>query len=277
MDDTDVRPAYADLWEATLGTEWKFTDGVSTIINMQAMARNKQPRWRLVDPAYLTYWDPPAHPQDLRHQARGKPRGVLHRWDMRSAYLNAAGQVDLPYRQLTQTGPDGSGAGYYRVRVTRPQSEAMWLPRPDRTGCAWVTHPMMEIVRRTRHEIIDSYTTDDSGRILRPWAERWRDAIIAQPQLRPALKLGYASAVGLMGARSKGVYRPDWRHIIIAHVRASLTRRILAVETATGYRPYKVDVDSVWYDVLPGTYLMDIERPLGVGPNIGHMRYEGTE
>jgi hypothetical protein len=282
MTTVDERPAYADLWEATLGTEWKMTDGVSTLINMKAIARNKQPRWRLVDPAHLEYWSPPHHVQDLHHVTARKPdaRGDVHRWDMRSAYLAAAGMVNLPYRQLTpyRIWDHTADVGYYRVRITRDQAAQMFLPRPDRTGCVWVTHPMLDIVRRASHEIVEAWTSDDHGRILRPWSEGWRDAIIRCPLLRPALKLGYAQAVGLMGSRTKGIYRPDWRHIIIGHVRASVTRRIIAVQVATGLRPYKVDVDSVYYDVLPigaGRTVGTIDQALGVGPNIGNMRYEG--
>lgn len=277
-------PAYALAWESAVGTSWKMTDGVAALINMKAWAgEHKKPRWRLVDPAMVEYWQPPANILDLRWSRSHPPARPWRRWDMRAAYLNAMAQVQLPYRQLRATGPgvDGTAVGYYQVRMTLGQTHQLWLPRPDRKGCLWVTHDEMPTVRLGAHEIIDSWTSDDSGRILRNWAEHWRDVIEANPRLRQPLKMGYAQAVGLMGAKTQGVYRPDWRHFIIGFVRQSMRRRILAAERATGLQPVRIDVDSIWYDDAatldhPAT-MLGLTAALGVGDRIGQLRYEGIE
>lgn len=278
------RPDYADAWQAATGTVWTHTDGVSALIHMKSLARNKQPRWRLVDPGSLDYWEPPAPIVDIRwHRPRKAPAGPWHRWDMRAAYLNAIGQVELPYRQLKATGPlpAPAGPGYYRIAITAGQASQLYLPRPDRQGCIWLTGPEMDsTLRRANHEIIDSYTSDDNGRILRAWAEQWGQLIARHPQLAPAFKRGYAQAAGLMGAKSLGIYRPDWRHQFVGHVRASMRRRILWVADEHGHMPARIDVDSVWYsepEIGSGPAAMRVDWTLGTGPNNGQMRYEGME
>jgi hypothetical protein len=281
----EPRPPYADAWAELTGTEWKMTDGVSTLINLQALPRNKHPRWRLVDPAMVEYWQPPHNIVDLRWQRPHAPKGPRHRFDLRAAYLAAAAQVELPYRQLRLSGPHACGVGYYRVAITRAQTDQLWLPRPDRQGCIWVTHDELQAVRLGAHEIIDTCVAEDSGRILRTWAEKWRDCILRtygvpdRGPLRSALKNGYAQAFGLMGAKTQGVYRPDWRHLIVGYVRQAMRRRALNVRTALGVDPVRIDVDSIWYaqdEIKTGDWAV-LTAALGVGDRIGQMRYEGTE
>jgi hypothetical protein len=278
-----VRPDHADRWEEITGTRWTLTDGVSTVINMkEGVVRHKQPVWQMVNRNTLEFWDPPtATLHDIKWQRRGKPRATLHRWDMRSAYLNAAAQVTLPYGTPK---PDhlGFGVGYYRVRLTRPQAAEIYLPPPDRQGCLWATHELETAIGSIAHEVVDRWSDPaPGGRILRSWAEKWRDIILANPDMGPHLKRGYAEAIGLMGAKSPGIYRPDWRHMIIDYVRASMIRRVRNVQRELGFTPYKIDVDSVWYElpwptILPANDQAYIGAALGVGGRIGQMRYEGV-
>lgn len=273
------RPDYAPVWDRAVGTPWTLTDGVSAVMAMKSMPRNKQPRWQLVNQNTLEFWQPPAPIQDLRWRSRHKIRGELHRWDMRAAYLNAAAQVELPYGPLRPGLFKTDAAGYYLIRITGVQARQIFMPPPPRTGLVWVTHSMLPVLTSVAYELIDAWQSDDSGRILRSWAEQWRDLIGVHESIRPALKRGYAEAIGLMGAKTTGIYRPDWRHMIIDRVRASMIARMQRVElNYHGLRPYRIDVDSVWYDLpAPGTVHEYIGETLGVGDRIGQMRYEGSE
>jgi hypothetical protein len=273
-----ARPDYAEAWDAAVGTPWTLTDGVSAVVAMKSMPRNKQPTWQLINRNTVEFWQAPAHIQDLRWRSRHKIKGELHRWDMRAAYLNAAALVDLPYGPLRPGLFSTTAVGYYQIRITAPQARQLHLPPPDRKGLIWVTHSMLPLLTHVRHELVDSWQSPDSGRILRSWAENWRDLLVAHPALRVPLKRGYAEAFGLMGAKTTGIYRPDWRHMIIDKVRASLITRLQRVETAhSGLRPYRVDVDSVWYDLPDGLFYHTLGETLGVGDKIGQMRYEGSE
>jgi hypothetical protein len=274
-------------WHAALGTAYVHNPGVSAIINLRETAsRGKPPRWILRHPATTELWRPPYNLTDIRWTARTKQPAKLARWDMRSAYLAAAAAAMLPYRQLTRTGADPGVAtgpvGYYRVRAHADDSagtRALALLPKDHQGCYWVGR---EIVMSgwANFEIIDSWTTPDSGRILRPWAERWRDLIATPvavpPTFRPALKMGYTAALGgLLTTPSGSVYRPDWRHLIIDQLRASMIRRIHNAYTETGLWPWRVDVDSVWYDANKET--PQLAAALGEGPRVGNMRREDDE
>jgi len=273
-----TRPDYAQMWDTAVGTPWTLTDGVSAVMAMKSMARNKQPTWQLVNRNTMEYWEPPAPLHDLKWRSRHKIRGTLHRWDMRAAYLNAASLVDLPYGPLRRGLFSNTAVGYYQIRITTAQARELHLPAPDRKGVMWVTHSMLPLLTLVRHELIDSWQTDDSGRILRSWAEYWRDLLVVHPTLRVPLKRGYAEAFGLMGAKTTGIYRPDWRHMIIDRVRASLIHRLQRVESVhCGLRPFKVDVDSVWYDLPNELFPYTLGQTLGVGDKIGQMRYEGSE
>ena len=267
-------------WQARFVEPYRMTPGVSLLAMMYGMVGGST-KPRLQDPATAEWWQPPAQIGDLRYAGDWKGR-VLHRWDMRSAYLAAAAQVELPRFQLGHTGPWGRGPGYYRIRITAGPTAG--LGKPDRHGCLWVTHSMLDVLTsgRWKLDVIDSFTTDrGSGRILRRWSDRIRDTMANLPQSSsfvhqipaPVIKHGYAAAIGLLNTPRGLMYRPDWRHMIIDAARASMVRRIASVaRLMEGLQPARVDVDSVWYDTDDPEH---VGRALGEGAQIGRMRYEG--
>lgn len=291
-----LRPAArvaADLWEwyNLTGTPYAYGPGTATVINIRSDRRLNPPRWVLKDKATTEPWRPPAQIQDIRwHPKLPKGGAECHRWDMRAAYLAAAAQVALPLGQLNHTGVDPqAGIGYYRIRVPVAGSMTLgpYLGGVDRQGCVWVTHAMVGMLSSyTPCEIIDSWTTQTGGRLLRPWAERWRDALaevgpIGPSAVRQTLKAGYTQAIGLFNVARGTIYRPDWRHLIIDQARTSMIRRILRVRDLTGMAPARIDVDSVWYAteaIKAGGWRLDnLHHALGVADNIGRMRHEGIE
>jgi hypothetical protein len=273
-------------WRGLTGGHYRHTPGASTILLIIDTVRDKA-RLVLQDRATTEWWQPPAGIRDIRWPS-GHPISHGHQFDMRSAYLAAAAAVSLPAGRLRQTGydTDGHSPGYYLVRNVRYGAailDAYGAAILDALGFeldeAWLCHPTLALLREEgcTPEIIDSWTAPSAGRLLRPWAERWRDLMATpdlDPHLRTVLKRGYAEAIGLMGAQTNGIYRPDWRHMIIDQVRASLLRRVINAAYGFGL-PYKIDVDSVWYHSGASTTLLG-DR-IGVGEHIGQMRYEGVQ
>lgn len=276
-----------DTWARATGAYYRHTPGVAAIAAIRQSGKwntfgpkefRTEPRWVLQDRSILDYWAAPAQLTDLRAGAiTKKPTHAYHRWDTRAAYLAAASAVELPYRQLVQDA-QGGPVGYYRVNMLGCDGDRLLLPaKADRQGTRWLGSSTLDLWRkRAVLEIVEAHTSTDrkTGRILRPWAEKWRDAMATHPDLRPVLKAGYAQALGgLLAVKSGTIYRPDWRHLIMDELRAQVTRRILRVWDLHHTWPSKVDVDSVYYDTdTPNA----IGETLGVGERIGNMRYEGT-
>lgn len=286
-------------WAKHTGTHYYATPGVAAVANLRASFTGdaSQPRWRLIDSQSRLPWAPPTpkiNAFDYRARA-WRPGRRTHKWDQRSSYLAAMAAVELPYRELVPTGPSPENlrCGYYRIRV---QSEMQldgrlmpsWvLPNIDRQGTSWVTQSTLALLRWETGdvEIVDSLTpvasmTGQSGhkRILRPWAEAWRDMIAENPNSMLAQgpwKAGYAEMVGLMNKPGGRIFRPDWRHMIIDHVRASIIRRALRVYDKSRDWPLRINVDAMHY--AADLYPEDLAGPLGVGLHMGNMRYEGID
>lgn len=275
----------------TTGVHYRHTPGVPATIHLRSYIGNdKGVRWALRDPASTDYWEAPGTPAAPSYRRKVKPAELGLReveWDMRAAYLAAAAAATLPYKALRHTGvdPNGYTCGYYRVWL--PGMPAWWPGRRDRQGTIWVGPEMLQHIQRVGgpYEMIDSWTPgpdDRSGRILRPWAEAWRDLIDAAPNsyvvetLTDVLKAGYRQAFGLMGSKTPGIYRPDWRHAFVDYEAASLTRRVDRVHELTGLTPLRIVTDSVVYAVPHHIPLHQLDEALGVGPFIGRMQRKDT-
>ncbi len=277
-------------WHNAFGTHYRYTPGVS----LTAFMRTRQghagwPKWLLRERGpggRLDDWQPPAQLRDVRYQTPRHPKLSGHRWDMRRAYLNAAAAADLPTRMPEPTGIAPQGPGYIRLRADTVNPAALpFLPKPDRHGCIWVGSMTAQVLAelaiyqhglvRVATEIVDSVTAPGT-RHLRPWAEAIRDAQDSMSaDLVPVVKNGYASAIGLLNVPRGGVYRPDWRHLIVDYVAGSMLRRIFRVhKLMDGLMPSKVDIDSIWYHTNDPEH---VGAALGEGPRMGNLRYEGVQ
>lgn len=271
----------AAWWLRTTGRHYHGTAGLATldVLRESVCGGRGAPARRVDRPAEV------APSPDLVWTPRRRPTGPVSQvWDMRAAYLAAASAVTLGWGAPLPAGPHppDDAVGWFRILVPSKRDVA-GVPVVDpgtvaRDGTAWVTRPTLDFLRDMhgkRCEIIDSYVSRTSGRLLRTWAEWWRDMLSA-PGLpadrRGLLKIGYTAAIGMLGRPGVALHRPDWHDAIKAQARVSMLRRIQRVHFYTHLTPASVKVDAVSY-VVGNTEACDtIDTHIGVGPRIGNMR-----
>jgi len=270
-------------WHARMGAHYRHTPGVAAHVSMRAVNLTKGVKWAPYrDHSALPIWEPPAAITPLSYRARNMSllTEPLSTWDTRTAHLAALAAVELPRGPLTNTGPDPIGPGYVRWTVAR--TDLPWwmktlLPAADRQGCRWTGRATAALVDGYRPiEIIDSWTAP-GGRLLRKWAEQLRDYANEGEHGGPIAKRAYTEAVGLFATRTGAIQRRDWHHLVIDEANASTLRRIARVESI-GLLPQVVNVDSITYagEWSPGPWA-GLNDLLGVGPNMGNLRFEGTK
>ena len=267
-------------WAAATGTAYSHSPGVAAINNLRDGPHpiyNVQ--WRLIDGRNVMPWKPPAQINDIRWESMpgNLYAGPTARYDLRSAYLAALAAVDLPRLKLSATGHYRDAAGYFRIRCQHALINM--LGRRDRQGTTWVCHPVARQLDDlgVPFEVIESHTAP-ATRILRPWGEAWRDILAgAAPEDRILYKRAYSEAVGMLNVSRGRVYRPDWRHMIIDQVRASMLRRAWSAWRLCGILPARIDVDSMWFAVDFNIHqnLDQLGAAVGVGDQAGRMRFEG--
>lgn len=213
---------------------------------------------------YTTSWKPPT-----------VPAGPTITLDVNRAYLAAALGAVVARDRLTPrtttypgTSRDTTRAGYYLIDADPWQEPRMPDPlgyiagnRPQ-TRLRWVTAPTLDLIDELHlagqhggYTITEEYTAP-GYRILRPWAERIRDALAAtnDPATVATLKAAYRETIGLLGRPGGRIHRPDWQSTIIALSRSVMWRKLYALAIATDRWPLAVNVDAV---TLPGDTVPD--------------------
>lgn len=268
-----------DQWRRATGTEYRVSPAVSAVASIRDMGRRlrEQPRWILQHPATAEWWQPPWNIRSIQWTNPGAVERVLWHYDRRAAFLADASTTYLPLKQLRPTGTDPGPFGYFRLYFpdTEDGGRGAILGPVDDQGCRAVGHSTLEQLRRMSapFEIVDSHTTDDAARILRPWAERWRTAIDEMPAAQPLLKSGYAQALaGLLAVPRGTIYRPDWRHLLADAGNAHVMRTALNLHKATGLWPERIDVDSLYYQADVTAHGLG----LPLGDRIGNYKFKGV-
>ena len=228
----------------------------------------------LPDPAFTPGAEIDVH-QWGRLPGPDEPGEWLHVYDRSAAYLAAANGavvgLDVEPDHVDAPDFDPRRAGYWNIRV--PGWEHARLPhplgRPVRAGGSrWVTTPTVRLLHELdlAPHIEEAYLWPRavSTRYLTQWYELLRDARAAaqqvadaDPWLLAAVKATYTHGVGQMGAGArkpgKGqaadypLWRPDWRHTIIATARMTFLHHLLQIGEGTGRWPVLADIDAVGY------------------------------
>lgn len=154
--------------------------------------------------------------------------------------------------------------GYWLIDTLTDDQWPWWLPDVSKAAGArieddrmWVTtHTLRQLdmvgITPTIHE---SYTWATTARYLEPAAKQLRQALEAadDPAVVATIKNMYSSTVGKLGQREHRthyhLWRPDWRHHIIAATRTAILRGLITAQERTGAIPLVVDRDTIMYAV----------------------------
>ncbi len=324
-------------YQAATDTPYRATPGVSGCASIRRRAaaaatfRGSQGR-STGQPYWL--WD--AHPGHMRGLGEATwsrpvpddPPPYVVQLDVRGQYLAGASAAELAWSPLDHAGPQGfdpTMAGYWLVDFDAAHAALSRLigHRDHPSILSWVTpydvredprDPKSRVVGHVlplttpamtylwslgvRPDIVDSWTLGATGRYLRPWAERLRDALASYTdnpppparvdagRLTATLKATYAETVGMMARPGGTVYRPDWRDTVIDVSTCNLWRKIDKAEAVTGQSPLRVFHDAVFYlsdTPEPSPELLDAldaTRPDASGHipyKVGKLRHVGTK
>lgn len=294
-------------YAAVTGVLWRYTAGVSgcasiradradraarqlTLTELEESPDQGQPHWIWSDrPAELhgagrMIWS--------RELAPAERHGKIVTYDIRAQFL--AAMVSARYgwgkpAQRARTPFDPERAGFWLVAA----SGLLSLDGPplvrhvDGRGLTWVTTPVLAYLleRGISPMVYDSWTSATSSQILKPWAERIRNAIYSQSRtlygVEDALKWTYAEANGLFNTHGGSIDRGDWHWTTEDTAMVNERRKLDKVRESIGMWPCEVYHDAVSYPVadaeefaaLNNALGVKYPRPQGLPTQIGKFKY----
>ncbi len=192
----------------------------------------------------------------LSPEERG--RAYLHSYDKNALWLGAASSVELGLGDIEERRADGDPGDGGGVAFDK-RLPGYWLARLGGAEERWHCTPTVAraVERGQTVAISRAYVWTRRARALEGWYERLRDARATlkadpSPVARLALdvlKYTYAVTVSTLGGtwytHDDPLYRPDWRHQIIAQANANLSRALGRLEAA-GVPVVAINVDCAY-------------------------------
>jgi len=187
----------------------------------------------------------------LTPEERAKP--YLHSYDKNALWLGAASSVEVGLGDVEERRDPGDGTGV----AFDKRLPGYWLARIGGAEERWHCTPTVAraVERGQTVAISHAYMWTRRARALEGWYERLRDARAAlkadpSPAARLAvLKYTYAVTVSTLGGtwykHDDPLYRPDWRHQIIAQANANLSRALGRLDAA-GVPVVAINVDCAY-------------------------------
>jgi len=211
---------------------------------------------------------------------RGK--AYLHSYDKNAQWLSAAGVVELGLSGIEERrDPDGKLPfdkklpGYWLARIAG--AEERWACTPT---VAWA------LERGQAVAITQAYIWTTHSRAMETWYERLRGARTAlyadeTPAGRlalGALKYTYALTISSFNSawqrdKRSPLYRPDWRHLIIAQANANLSRALHKMDR-DGYTPVAVHKDAVYLVSDEPDPIKACPPSVTLGTGLGHFKVQ---
>ncbi len=211
---------------------------------------------------------------------RGK--AYLHSYDKNAQWLSAAGVVELGLSGIEErcdpagTVPfDKRLPGYWLAKIAG--AEERWCCTPT---VAWA------VERGQAVAIAEAYVWTEHSRAMETWYERLRGArtvLDADPTPGGRLALGalkYTYALTISGFNSawqrdrrSPLYRPDWRHAILAQANANLSRALHKMDAA-GYTPVAVHKDAVYLVSDEPDPVAACPPSVTLGTGLGHFKVQ---
>jgi hypothetical protein len=277
------------LWHDLTGSAYYGTPGMAGMQIMRALAPSNgshgAPTWKPSETASgkRLGWGPDGAVEDdyrpTQWGARVSDYEFVHWYDKNRSYISSAMVNECAPYMLKHTGRTEYSkrlAGWWQIELPHHGGKLAWnhphLPHPagylaDNPVIRWVTHPTMRLLTDLSTEgifggyrILDSWTGPARDSVLRPWAERERDAYAMlrpggsrltwdpPPEIvavvRAALKDSGRQTLGYLDHASNWAYRPDWWYSTVALDRCNHWR---AARKAVndGYRVARIDVDNI--------------------------------
>lgn len=229
-----------------------------------------------------------------------RARRWVHCLDRNGMYLGACSSLELGFGKplLLQDGVafEGSRPGYWHARLNGPLDQGCppVLERDNRWH--WYTTPTLELAEEwgVGFELAEAWVWPERSRWLKPWYERLRDARAAVFEdstpagraVEAAVKGAYRKSIGWFDGRRTGtgaawdregdnMFRPDWRHQVVAKARANLLR--FWAKLPADQRPFGTYIDQFYLASDEADPIAAAERvgiPLGSG--LAHFKPHGS-
>lgn len=230
-----------------------------------------------------------------------RARSWVHCLDRNGMYLGACSSLELGFGKpiLLQGGElvfEAGRPGYWRARLSGVSDPALppVLERDNRWH--WYTTPTLELAREwgVAFELAEAWVWPERSRWLKPWYERLREARAAvldddSPAGRAveaAVKGAYRKSIGWFDGRRTGageawdregdsMFRPDWRHQVVAKARANLLR--FWAKLPADLRPFGTYIDQFYLasdEPDPAAAATAVGIPLGSG--LAHFKPHGS-
>jgi len=211
-----------------------------------------------------------------------RAKRYLHSYDKNAQWLSAAGVVELGLAGIEeQRDPGGTVPfdkrlpGYWLARIAG--AEERWCCTPT---VAWAIERGQVVAIREAH------VWTKHSRAMETWCERLRgartalyaDTTPAGALALRALKLTYALTIsGFNSAwhrdKRSPLYRPDWRHAILAQANANLSRALHKMDAA-GYTPVAVHKDAVYLLSDEPDPVVACPPSVTLGTGLGHFKVQ---
>ncbi len=211
-----------------------------------------------------------------------REKTYLHSFDKNAQWLSAAGVVELGLSGIEERRDPGGKVsfdkkvpGYWLARIAG--GEERWCCTPT---VAWA------IERGQAVTIRETHVWTRHSRAMETWYERLRGArTTLQADTTPAgalalcaLKLTYSLTISGFNSpwhreKRSPLYRPDWRHAILAQANANLSRALHKMDLA-GYTPVAVHKDAVYLVSDEPDLVVACPPSVTLGTGLGHFKVQ---
>jgi len=211
-----------------------------------------------------------------------REKAYVHSYDKNAQWLSAAGVVELGLSGIEER-RDPAGKLPFDKRLP-----GYWLARIAGAEERWVCTPTVAwaIERGQAVAIREAHVWTRHSRAMETWYERLRTARMAlQGDTTPAgalalraLKLTYSLTISGFNSpwhreKRSPLYRPDWRHAILAQANANLSRALHKMDQA-GYTPGAMHKDAVYLVSDEPDPVVACPPSVTLGTGLGHFKVQ---
>ena len=154
----------------------------------------------------------------------------------------------------------------------------------DSRGLTWVSTRALEHYFRLGIEplIYDSWTTATSAQLLKPFAQKLRNALLTETcTIREAIKATYSEGPSMWTRPGGSIFRPDWYHTHQDTATFNLRLKIEKAKQEIGMWPCRIYGDEISYPVDDEQGHRELAAALGVElgkpATLGKLKYTGRE